>query len=78
MREILFRGKEKNSGEWIYGDLRHISDGHGGGDVLADRRTRKGGEKTEICQSVYRKNTERGDTQLRGAKAAVQNGKVDI
>lgn len=30
MREILFRGKEKNSGEWIYGDLRHISDGHGG------------------------------------------------
>lgn len=30
MREILFRGKKKNSGEWIYGDLRHISDGHGG------------------------------------------------
>lgn len=30
MREILFRGKEKNSGEWIYGDLRHISDGHSG------------------------------------------------
>ena len=29
-----------------------------GGDVLADGRTRKGGEKTEICQSVYRKNTE--------------------
>ncbi len=26
----LFRGKEKNSGKWIYGDLRHISDGHGG------------------------------------------------
>lgn len=47
-------------------------------DVLADGRTRKGGEKTEICQSVYRKNTERGDTQLRGAEAAVQNGKADI
>ena len=28
--KYLFRGKEKNSGEWIYGDLRHISDGHGG------------------------------------------------
>lgn len=26
----LFRGKEKDSGKWIYGDLRHISDGHGG------------------------------------------------
>ena len=26
----LFRGKQKNSGKWIYGDLRHISDGHGG------------------------------------------------
>jgi uncharacterized phage protein (TIGR01671 family) len=30
MRKILFRGKEKSSVEWIYGDLRHISDGHGG------------------------------------------------
>ena len=30
MCEILFRGKEKNSSKWIYGDLRHISDGHGG------------------------------------------------
>lgn len=28
--KYLFRGKEKNSGEWIYGDLRHISDSHGG------------------------------------------------
>ena len=30
MREILFRGKRKDNGEWVYGDLRHISDGHGG------------------------------------------------
>lgn len=30
MRETLFRGKEKESGKWIYGDLRHISDGYGG------------------------------------------------
>ena len=28
--KYLFRGKEKDSGKWIYGDLRHISDGHGG------------------------------------------------
>lgn len=28
--KYLFRGKEKDSGKWIYGDLRHISDGLGG------------------------------------------------
>ena len=28
--KYLFRGKGKDSGRWIYGDLRHISDGHGG------------------------------------------------
>ena len=28
--KYLFRGKKKESGKWIYGDLRHISDGHGG------------------------------------------------
>ncbi len=28
--KYLFRGKEKDSGKWICGDLRHISDGHGG------------------------------------------------
>lgn len=28
--KYLFRGKEKDSGKWIYGDLRHISDGRGG------------------------------------------------
>lgn len=28
--KYLFRGKEKDSGKQIYGDLRHISDGHGG------------------------------------------------
>lgn len=30
MREILFRGKAVDADKWIYGDLRHISDGHGG------------------------------------------------
>jgi len=27
MREILFRGKRVDNGEWIYGDLTHISNG---------------------------------------------------
>lgn len=27
MKEILFRGKRVDNGEWIYGDLTHISNG---------------------------------------------------
>lgn len=27
MREILFRGKRVDNGEWVYGDLTHISNG---------------------------------------------------
>ena len=30
IREVIFRGKRTDNGKWIYGDLRHISDGHGG------------------------------------------------
>jgi uncharacterized phage protein (TIGR01671 family) len=27
MRKILFRGKRKNNGEWVHGDLEHLSYG---------------------------------------------------
>lgn len=48
MREILFRAKTKDGGEWIYGDLIHYKNGDAA--IFEEKLSAYGCEATEICK----------------------------
>lgn len=68
MREILFRGKEKESGKWIYGDLRHISDERGGYDCIEYFGNLAEGERNEQNRCKRNKRIIRRYRKLHAAR----------